>query len=314
MQSIQYMRPSKKTKESLLAFLLRRFPYHDEAGWRAAIERGSILLNGKPSFAGKVLESRQVIGYQRPIGEEPKVDSSFKVLLEDEHLLLVEKSGNLPITESGRYHRNTLVAILKAEHGYTDLFTVHRLDRETSGIVLIAKTSEVARRMAQQFVEGLPKKIYHAVLTGVMQQSEILLDAPLAPIDPMPGRVRIRQIVRPEGKACKTLFRKIRTSATATLVEIQTFTGRTHQIRAHAEHLGQAIVGDKLYGQPDERFLRFLDGLEEPIFPPFGRIPRQLLHASKLSFQHPITGQELVAQSPCEPVFSVFGFPELLGA
>jgi len=314
MQSFYYMAPKKGAQERVIDFLLRRFPYNDEATWAAAIERGAIMVDGKAVKPGFILKSRMQVSYDRPQEDEPEVDREIGIIWEDETLLVVDKNGNLPIAESGKFHRNTLLHILKSEHGFEELYPVHRLDRETSGLLVLSKNLEVTQKMGEQFLQGLPQKTYHAILQGEMTYNERMIEGAMGKVKPYPGCVRIRQVVREDGKTAKTWFRRLQAAQGASLVEIKTFTGRTHQIRCHADYMGYPIIGDKLYGQPDERFVRFIKGDEAPLFPPFGEIPRQLLHASGLSFMHPLSGEELCFESSCYPVFGKFGFKELLEA
>jgi len=307
MQSFSYTRHDRK--ETIIEFLLRRFPYQNRESWLRCIAVGEIKLNGNRVCPFQVLESRDSISYERPREKEPAVDDTYRVIYRDEWIVVVEKNGNLPISESGRYHRNTLIHILKEREGFSDLFAVHRLDKETSGIVLIAVTKEVATILGQQFVKHVPQKKYHAVLRGLIKTPEIMVDQPLKRISPDHGRVRIRQIVDSTGKPSKTLFTVIRTVDDLTLAEVETFTGRTHQIRCHAEHIGHPILGDKLYGQADDFFIRLLSGEAEPVFHPWGKIERQLLHASSLSFQHPESGEWMRFTSDYRAAFSGFQLP-----
>lgn len=167
------MSPKRGAQERVIDFLLRRFPYNDESTWAAAIERGAILVDGKTVQPGFLLQSRMRISYDRPQEDEPEVDREIEILWEDEVLLVVAKSGNLPIAESGKFHRNTLLHVLKSEHGYEEIYPVHRLDRETSGVLVLSKNLEVTQKMGEQFLQGLPQKTYHAILQGEMAEEEI---------------------------------------------------------------------------------------------------------------------------------------------
>jgi len=305
MQRFNYVR-FKNQQETLLDFLCRRFPYQDRSGWQGAIDRGSLMINDEPTQGELVLETGHVIGYQRERGDEPEVDRRYRVIFEDDGLLVVEKSGNLPVVESGKYYQNTLIEILKEEREYPKLFQVHRLDRETSGVLVIAKSAEIATRFGEQFSQGKVKKRYQALLVGDLEE-EILVDQPIKKVKAThPDMVRIRQVIEPTGKASQTRFTPIKRSLGLSLVSIELYTGRTHQIRVHAEFLGLPVLGDKLYGQEDQRFVRLLKGEEEPVFGPYGKIDHQLLHASSLEFTHPVTGETVCFESPCDPWFSEF--------
>ncbi|MCP4753479.1 MAG: RluA family pseudouridine synthase [Proteobacteria bacterium] len=281
----------------MIRFLVRRFPYQNEDGWLECIRAGEIKLNEKKASPHTVLKSKDTITYQRPREKEPKIDATYSILYLDASIVLVEKSGNIPIAESGRYHQNTLINVLKEREGYPELFTVHRLDKETSGVVMIARTKAVATQLGEQFIRQVPEKIYYAVLVGEMKQGEVLVDEPLRKSTPDRSKVRIRQIVDPDGKPSKTHFSAEKVHGGLTLARIRTFSGRTHQIRCHAEYIGYPILGDKLYGHDDDYFISILKGDTDPDFPPFGRIDRQLLHASSLSIDHPETGNRMTFRS-----------------
>ncbi len=304
MQTFCYTR--HKENEKLIDFLVKRFPYQDRENWLKSIRSGAIKLNGKKTSPGKTLKSKDVISYERPRSLEPEVDDRYLIMYLDRYILVVQKSGNIPIAESGRYYRNTLINILKEKEGYPELYAVHRLDKETSGVLLIARTKEIATKLGTQFVNGIPKKIYHAVLRGEMPDDEVLVERPIKKCGPEQSNIRIRQVVDDSGKPSKTIFKKLACGNGLTLAEIRTFTGRTHQIRCHAEHIGFPILGDKLYGQSDDDFLEFLNNVREPIFGEYGKLDHQLLHASSLSFAHPESGREMQFSTDFREEFSQF--------
>ena len=308
MQTFSYTRHDKK--ETMIAFLVRRFPYQKEDGWLKCLAAGEVKVNDRKTTPHRVLKSRDIVSYDRPRAKEPAVDDTYRIIYKDDWLVVVEKSGNLPISESGRYYRNTLINILKEREDFSELFAVHRLDKETSGVVVIARTKAVATILGQQFVERVPEKRYHAVLNGEFSMGEIMVTQPIKRNSSQQGKVRIRQVVDEEGKTSKTLFTAKKIVSGLTLAEIKTFSGRTHQIRCHAEHIGHPILGDKLYGQSDDFFIRLLNHETEPLFPPYGRIERQLLHASFLSFHHPDSKEWLTFQSDYLPEFRRYNLPE----
>ncbi len=295
MQKFRYTRHDQK--ETAIDFIVRRFPYRDRKSWLACIRSGEIKINNKWASSQTILKSKDVISYERPREQEPEIDDTYEILHQDESIVIVEKNGNIPISESGRYHQNTLINILKEREGYPELYAVHRLDKETSGIVLIAKKKEIATRLGKQFSRKVPEKIYYAVLLGEFVQKQILVDQALKKSSPEHSKVRIRQIVDSSGKHAKTVFTAELIANGLTLARIRTFSGRTHQIRCHAEYIGHPILGDKLYGQTDDFFINLLQGGGAPIFPPYGEIRRQLLHASSLSFVHPRTQDRVSFQS-----------------
>jgi 23S rRNA pseudouridine1911/1915/1917 synthase len=158
---------------------------------------------------------------------------------------------------------------------------VHRLDRETSGVTVLARTPASARRLSEDFRDGRPEKTYLALCARAPVPPEGRLDAPLGKDPRVPGR----RAVRPDGEAAATRYRTLAVGpGGVALVEARPETGRTHQIRAHLAHLGAPILGDARYGGP-----RMVGE---------AAIPRVMLHALRLALDHPGTGARLVLEAP----------------
>lgn len=287
--SFQYVRHDD-IPETLLEFLTRRFRYHDAAAWEALVQDGHVTVNGHRVSPGHILETRHRIVYVPPPRPEPEVDRRYTVLYEDDWLLAVSKSGNIPSSPSGKYWYNCLVHVLQTERGLPRLHAVHRLDRETSGVNLFAKTRTAARRLGRDFHEGRVGKGYAGILRGHLSAREAYVAAPLR--DAVDSRVHIRQEVHPAGRESRTRFRLRALLPGASLVDIVPETGRTHQIRVHAAHLGHPVWGDKLYGVSESDFLAWIEQGDRSA----GQ--RHLLHAAELSFTHPETGERVVVRDP----------------
>lgn len=286
--SFQYVRHD--ISETLLEFLVRRFRYHSAAEWEARINEGLVTVNGRSVRPGHLLETRQRILYDRPPGPEPPVDARYRVLYEDDDVLAVSKSGNIPTSPSGKYWAHCLVHVLQADRGGSPLHAVHRLDRETSGVNLFAKHRDAARTLGLAFQAGRVGKAYAAILADAFPRGEVYINAPLR--DARGGTVRIRQEVHPDGRPAHTRFTLRARLPGASLVRAVPLTGRTHQIRAHAALLGHPVWGDKLYGRSDAAFLAWVQAGER------NSAQRQLLHASELTFTHPVTGRTVVVKDP----------------
>jgi len=284
--------------ETILEFLCRRFRYHDQAEWIDRIMEGRVTVNGRKILPHHPLESHQKITYDRQEQQEPEVDARYRILFQDDHLLAVEKSGNIPTSPSGKYWNNCLVHILKDDLGMDRLHAVHRLDRETSGVNLFAKTPEAAGKLGKIFGEGKVEKTYTAILKGAFPAKEIVVNAPLGK-DPA-STIHIRQTVLPEGRPCITHFQLLARLDGASLVRVLPVTGRTHQIRAHAYHLGFPVYGDKLYGITDDDFRHSVDNDHR------SSDARHLLHATSLSVPHPVTDQTITFVSPPRDIFQLW--------
>lgn len=248
------------------------------------------VLVGKP--ATTVLAG-QVVAFRRPAPPEPEVPRNIRIVLADPSFYVIDKPAGLPIHPTARYHYSTLTAVLRERFPGEALQVCHRLDRETSGLLLVARSYQAAVALKCAFARRQVKKRYLAIVHGRLE-GECLVDRPLGLAG---GVVRIKMAVRDDGLPSRTRFVALAHGGTTTLVAAYPETGRQHQIRAHLAAIGHPVVGDKLY--PDESiFAEFADhGLGEDMLTRLG-LPRQALHAAGLVFPHPTTGRPVEAESP----------------
>lgn len=251
---------------------------HSRAQIQKRIRNGAVLVNGaavSPHYPVKEGETIRVEKLDAPSEELPAEAIPIDIVYEDDDCLVVNKAAGMVVHPAHGNPNHTLVNALlfyvqtlgnaedKVRPGI-----VHRLDKDTSGLLVVAKNDYTHAALARQFKDHTVGRVYHAVVRGVVQHNEGVCDEPV-------GRAflnRKKVIIRPSGgKEAVTFFRVVKRFANATLVEIQPKTGRTHQIRVHFAHMGHPILGDAFYGIP---------------FPP---IRRQALHASSLGFEQPRT-------------------------
>ena len=228
----------------------------------------------------------------RPAPDEPDVPRSYRVLHDDGQIGAIDKPAGLPVHATARFHRNTLMAMLReswpAERPPS---LAHRLDRETSGIVLLGLTRAASAALKQLFRERLVEKRYLALVHGD-PGDEGRIELPLGP-DRDSG-IRVKMAVDPAaGLPARTRYRTVERRGGVALVLAEPETGRQHQIRAHLAAIGHPLVGDKLYGQGPDGWLEYLetgwtDRLARRLL-----LPRHALHAHQLSLTHPFTGQKL---------------------
>ncbi len=237
----------------------------------------AILVNGKPEFTNFPVQIGDIITVlmDEPAPEYPAEEGALTILYEDAHLLAVHKPAGMLIHPSRCRNDGTLanrVAGYYKKTGQNCAFhPVTRLDRDTFGIVLLAKSSHVHARM-----QSLPlQKTYRALVYGQPEDSGAC-HAPIARRE-MPSLLRY---VSPEGKPCHTEFRVLQRYRGCALVELTPITGRTHQLRVHCAHMGHPILGDPQYGSPESQ--AFSQAL-----------PYQMLWACRLEFVHPITGEAM---------------------
>jgi len=161
-------------------FLADRFTYRSRTQWGQVIRDGRITINGNSVRPSRVLRSGDLIGYVPLELEEPPVDTNIDLIYEDPHLVAIAKSGNLPVHPSGRYFRHTLLHYLSRDYPHLGrLLVIHRLDRETSGIIIFGRTKTDTARIASQFQQRQVKKRYLAIVEGVPETDAFVIDHPL---------------------------------------------------------------------------------------------------------------------------------------
>ena len=289
-------------------FLAHRFRYQAPAVWATRIAEGAVRVNGETARADLVVHRGDRIEYVL-WHAEPDVDFALTVLHEDEHVLAVSKSGNLPVHAGGKYIRNTLIARLRETYG-PELRLAHRLDRETSGVVLLAKTRDAARSLEREFAARRVDKVYVAIVRGEFPES-LDVDAPIAREDET-GASSFRRVDPVSGKPARTVFRRLAIASAPpsspvlagplSLVLARPVSGRTNQIRVHAAWVGHPILGDKIYGVPREVAWTFVREGETPAVRAAAGAARHLLHCQGLSLRHP-GGGTLRLSAPLPPDF-----------
>lgn len=310
----------------LLDFLTHKFRYLPHHLWEERLLAGRVRVNGERVRPFHRVAAGDRISYTIEIAE-PEVDLRYEVVHEDEDCLAVCKSGNLPVHAGGRYIRNTLIAHLRSLRTPEEaaaLVLAHRLDRETSGIVLLAKHRGAAAHFEREFRAGRVSKSYLAILRGTVF-FDLVVDAPIgrAPeTDPDPPRWRI--LPEPAGRPSVTRFEPLPPNfarvasgvagtvpsagdaapVAATLVRAIPESGRTHQIRLHAAHVGHPILGDKIHGLPTALVREYFESGETAALVSAAGAPRQMLHAERLEISSP-SGKTLQLFAPLPPDFAL---------
>jgi 23S rRNA pseudouridine1911/1915/1917 synthase len=201
------------------------------------------------------------------------------ILHEDDRLLVVDKPGDVVCHPSKHGPWSSLVGAAREHTGLGTVHLVFRLDRETSGVVVLAKTPHVARMLQTAMQDRRVGKSYLAVLAGDLA-AETRVEQPLG--DDTSSPVFMKSAVRPDGQASATRFVPLSRGGGFTLAAVTTETGRKHQIRAHAQWLGHPIVGDKIYGPDARLYLDFIDGGWTPALEARLLMPRQALHCARI--------------------------------
>jgi 23S rRNA pseudouridine1911/1915/1917 synthase len=264
------------------------------------IEAGLVLLNGKPakdSHKVRVDDVVEVTPTPRPAMKAEAEQIPLDILYEDDDLIAVNKAAGMTVHAGAGNSRGTLVNALLGRgqalsQGGDPLRPgiVHRIDKETSGILLVAKNDFAHARLADSFRERTIQKTYLALVQGILTEEQGRIELPIARDPVRRNRMTAKRTASlPNVRSARTDWRVLARIDSATLVEVQLHTGRTHQIRVHFSTLRHPVVGDMLYGASGQLQVGNVS------LPALGR---NFLHAAKLGFQQPRTGQTIRLTAP----------------
>ena len=260
-------------------------------GWsrsevREMVERGDVLVDGRPVprsarlDAGATLEWRGEPTVTPPPGPEPDIE--FAVVYEDDDIIIVDKPAGLVVHPGAGNQNGTLVSGLLARYdlaGVGDPFRpgiVHRLDRETSGLLIVARTQPAYEGLVNALSTHSVERHYIAVVRGVPSATRGTVDAPIGRSPRSPTRMAVRT----GGRESRTHYEVVEVFDDAARLAVELETGRTHQIRVHLAAIDHPVLGDWVYGRAD------------------ARVGRPFLHAAALDFTHPVTGEAMEFSSP----------------
>lgn len=281
---------------------------------RSQVERlakqGKVLINGRPAKPGRRLEPGERVEITVAPRCEPEVraePASLAILYEDDHVIVLYKPPGLAVHPGAGRATGTLVNRLMAhvpslaggEAHRPGI--VHRLDRDTSGVMVVAKTPEAYGYLSRQVRRREMERRYLALAWGVIREDRVIIEAPIARHETERKRMRVAPAAQPErgARAAVTDLRVQARFAHLTLAEAKLLTGRTHQIRVHLAHIGHPVVGDPVYGRRTARRLEV--ELDAQTLEKVRALPGQALHAQSLGFRHPITGQEMAFSASPPP-------------
>lgn len=315
---ISYIVPPSEDGWLLKTILQKRLHVSRKLQSRLKLTEQGITVNGQrvyisvPVRDGDVVEIRMEKEISDDILPEP---IPFRILYEDEHLLIVNKEAGIIVHPTHGHYTGTLangVVHYWRDKGEAFRFrAVHRLDQETSGVIAIAKNPYVHQHISEQMIANEVDKRYLALVHGVPSPEEGEVDGP---IDRDPEEPH-RRIVTPDGYPSLTRYKVVEAyGSSSSLVQLKLDTGRTHQIRVHMTSIGCPLIGDKLYRHSVYRMLPPEEEAAPETVLPQGLTPsertvvlldhsisRQALHAWELSFQHPVTRERMTFQAPLPP-------------
>ena len=275
-------------------FVAQQLPRVSLTRIRRLIEEGDVTVNDTASLKGVRLQTNDNVSVKLFAAEKSSATPEpipLDILFEDDDLIVVNKPSGLLVHPSHSEKSGTLLNGLAYHFWHTQKAAirpglVHRLDRDTSGVIVVAKTPRAHRTLAKHFRERWVKKVYRALVSGVVEKNSGEIEAPIGSRDTSWPRWG----VMPEaegGRAALTRYTVKQRFAAHTLLELEPLTGRTHQLRIHCLLLGHPIVGDTVYRDEDS-----IDPLVKT-----HRLKHQLLHAARLEFRHPATGQQMMMEA-----------------
>ena len=284
-------------------FLRETFPAVSRGAIQRLIEEGHIRVNGaivKPTHHPRKGEEIRVHWPDaRPAEAQPE-DIALNILFEDRDLIVLNKPPGIVVHPAAGHEVHTLVNALlhhcagqlSGIGGVARPGIVHRLDKETSGCIVVAKNDETHIALAAQFAGRTLDKTYHAIVCGEVRQASGEIRAAIAR---HPTHRKRMAVTDGSGRAAWTSYRVLEPLRETTLLEVTLHTGRTHQIRVHFTHLGHPVIGDALYGRRQNERVAEATGYTAP---------RQMLHARELSFEHPRKKKKLTFEAPWPADFS----------
>src|SRR5437867_1763209 len=273
-------------------FLVRELPQYSRSRIQQLIRTGFVRLNGAATRPHQLVRAADEIEVSQPPLEKVDIRPepiALDVLFEDNDLIVINKPAGLTVHPGAGQREHTLVNALLSHcttlsgiGGKERPGIVHRLDKETSGCLVVAKNDMAHRELSKQFATRTVEKIYLALVAGKLRKAAGAIEEKIGRHPVHRQRMRVTSL---RGRTAKTEYRVICSSEQASLIECRLHSGRTHQIRVHLHHLGHAVLGDKVYAA---RFAK--------------NFPRQMLHAWKLGFHHPRTGElkNFEAPSPAD--------------
>jgi 23S rRNA pseudouridine1911/1915/1917 synthase len=300
------------------AFLKEHYRTRSREQLKRAIDEGAVTIERAQSphlTLGRLKPSMQLISGDEVLvlterKPEPEVCFDYRVIHEDKVLFVIDKPPNLPVHPAGRYFFNTLTTHLKTEghknplRAEIDYYLVHRIDKETSGILVLCKEKVAGAHLTAQFAARTTEKFYLAIAKGIApEEFEITLAMKRSTV----SAISLKMMLATEeegGQSASTKFKRLSTHrhpihGDFSVVQCFPKTGRQHQIRVHLEAAGHPIVGDKLYGMPEAEALRYYE--KNHLTPEAEArliIKRHALHAAGIRFEHPVSGEMMDFRSP----------------
>jgi len=297
LSEVAFLVKADETGARLDTWLQSRVSWRSRSDLQRRIHDGRVLVDGRPARKSTRLREGQEVRVavdRGPATEEvPVEDIPIDVLYEDQWIIVLDKAPGIVVHPVGRHVMDTYVNALHARHqrgqgipGDCAPMIAHRLDRDTSGVLVLAKSEHARRELGRDFEERRVEKTYLAVVSGPMRELTGTIDLPIGP--DVSAEIRLKVACVDDGKPSRTDWELVRSTDLISLVRCYPRTGRQHQIRVHLAAIGHPVLCDRLYGDPSPITAGVLD--PDAAVPDHVLLARQSLHAERLVIKHPITG------------------------
>lgn len=295
------------------AVLAARLPEFSRTLLKRAIDAGSVTVNDTREKPATKLEEGSVVRvepFDRPVEGPTPEAIPLDYVYEDDDLVVVNKPSGMVVHPAKGHWAGTMAAALAHHFGKENLSStagaarpgiVHRLDRDTTGVIVVAKHDKAHERLSAQFADRTTEKTYLAIVLGEPDRDGDVIDEPIGPHPHVREKMAIRRD-HPDARSAVTTFEVLERHRRCSLIRVIPKTGRTHQIRVHLAHVGWPVLCDKQYGGRSRITAGELDGgVLDPDESPL--LERHALHAQRLRIDHPTSGERLTFEAPLPPDF-----------